>query len=162
MYEWFCKRQLIRKDSPLAKTALPVHDYPNLNDWKVRMDDSGNRPETEAFNIIPFGVAASKKVEMPVMFNRLELGQIFSIYARMVGAGEWKDYALDSLGDCAIFSVFRRASECPLYRIEKHPKLVRKQGAFCVVNANGFILKRGHELAQVLHVFDKSLRLVTD
>ena len=126
------------------------------------MEDSGKRPESESLNVIPFGVAASKRVEMPVMFDRLELGQIFSIYARMVGAGEWKDYALDSLGESAIFSVFRRASEYPLYRIEKHPKLARKQGAYCVVNANGFVLKRGHDLAQVLRVFDKPLKLVSD
>ena len=126
------------------------------------MEDSGNPPEAEAYNVIPFGTPASKRVEMPVMFNRIELGQIFNIYAKMVGAGEWKDYALDSLTDCAVFSVFRRASEYPLYRIEKHPKLARKQGAFCVVNANGFVLKRGHELAQVLRVFDKPLKLVSD
>lgn len=126
------------------------------------MEDGGNRLDPDSQNVIPFGVPASKRVEMPVMFNRLELGQIFHIYAQMVGAGEWKDYALDSLGDSAVFSVFRRASEYPLYRIEKQPKLARKQGAFSVVNANGFVLKRGHDLAQVLKVFDKPLRLVTD
>ena len=126
------------------------------------MADAGNRPDPEVQNIIPFGVPASKRVEMPVMFSRLELGLIFNIYARMVGAGEWKDYALDSLGDSAVFSVFRRASEYPLYRIEKQPKLARKQGAFSVVNANGFVLKRGHDLAQVLRVFDKPLKLVSD
>ena len=126
------------------------------------MEDSGNPPEPETRNVIQFGGAASKRVEMPVMFNRIELGQIFNIYAKMVGAGEWKDYALDSLGDSAVFSVFRRASEYPLYRIEKHPKLARKQGAYSVVNANGFVLKRGHELDQVLRVFDKPLKLVSD
>lgn len=126
------------------------------------MEDSGNRPEPETHNVIAFNSASSKRLEMPVMFSRIELGLIFSVYAQMVGAGEWKDYALDSLGDSAVFSVFRRASESPLYRIEKHPKLARKQGAFSVVNANGFVLKRGHELGQVLRVFDKPLKIVRD
>jgi hypothetical protein len=123
------------------------------------MDDSGSQPEAEQ-NIIPFGNSAARNVAMPVMFDRKELNLIFNIYGQMVGAGEWKDYGLDSLSDCAVFSVFRRFGEYPLYRIEKHPKLARKQGAFSVINANGFALKRGHDLAQVLRVFDKTLRLV--
>ncbi len=123
------------------------------------MDDSGGQPEAEQ-NVIAFEPLRQRTMAMPVMFDRKELNLIFNIYGQMVGAGEWKDYGLDSLGDCAVFSVFRRFGEYPLYRIEKHPKLARKQGAFSVVNANGFVLKRGHELSQVLRVFDKSLRLV--
>ncbi len=98
---------------------------------------------------------------MPVMFDRRELDRIFQIYSRMVGGGEWRDYAIDALADRAIFSVFRRrASEYPLYRIEKNPKLARKQGAFSVISSSGVILKRGHELGAVLSVFEKGLRLV--
>lgn len=73
----------------------------------------------------------------------------------MVAAGEWRDYAIDGLKDRAVFSVFRRASEAPLYRIEKNPDLARRQGAWAVVGAGGMILKRGHELAAVLRIFDK-------
>jgi hypothetical protein len=78
----------------------------------------------------------------------------------MVAAGEWRDYAIDHLPDRAVFSVFRRASEVPLFQIAKMPKLARKQGAFAVIAAGGAILKRGHELARVLGVFDRTLRLV--
>jgi Protein of unknown function (DUF2794) len=98
--------------------------------------------------------------QMPVMFDRRELDRIFQIYSRMVGGGEWRDYAIDALADRAVFSVFRRASEFPLYRIEKCPKLARKQGAFSVISSNGVILKRGQELAAVLSVFEKGLKLV--
>jgi Protein of unknown function (DUF2794) len=97
---------------------------------------------------------------MPVMFDRRELDKIFQIYSRMVGSGEWRDYAIDALADRAIFSVFRRASEYPLYRIEKNPKLARRQGAFSVISSSSVILKRGHDLSSVLLVFDKGLRLV--
>lgn len=98
--------------------------------------------------------------QMPVMFDRRELNKILQIYARMVAAGEWRDYAIDSNSESAAFSIYRRHSEYPLYRVEKNPKLARKQGAFSVISASGTVLKRGHELEQVLGVFNKSLKLV--
>ena len=93
-------------------------------------------------------------------FNRQELNEILTVYGRMVAAGEWRDYALDMGRETATFSVFRRTSEVPLYRIEKTPKLARKQGAYSVITASGLILKRGPELKRVLGVFDTSLKLV--
>jgi hypothetical protein len=94
-------------------------------------------------------------------FDRRELMQILAIYGRKVAAGEWRDYAIDFSREKAVFSVFRRSTEWPLYRIEKAPKNARKQGAYSVVTATGLILKRGHELDRVLEVLDrKRLRLV--
>ncbi|MEJ8574788.1 DUF2794 domain-containing protein [Microbaculum marinum] len=95
-----------------------------------------------------------------VSFNRSELNEILKVYGRMVAAGEWRDYAIDALREKAVFSVFRRASEAPLYRIEKNPRLARRQGAYSVVSTTGLILKRGHDLARVLGAIDKRLRLV--
>lgn len=89
-----------------------------------------------------------------VFFERRELDRLLRLYGRMVAAGEWKDYAIDGLSDRAVFSVFRRASEAPLYRIEKNPALARRQGAWSVLTQTGHILRRGHELEQVLRVFD--------
>jgi hypothetical protein len=95
-----------------------------------------------------------------VTFNRRELRRILDLYGRMVAAGEWRDYAIDFLKDRAVFSVFRRSSEVPLYRIEKNPKLEQRQGAYSVISATGLILRRGHELDRVLRVIDKQLALV--
>ncbi len=95
-----------------------------------------------------------------VSFNRLELGRILNLYGRMVSAGEWRDYAIDFMKDRAVFSVFRRASEVPIYRIEKDPKLARKQGMYSVVAAGGLVLRRGHELDRVLLVIDRKLAVV--
>jgi hypothetical protein len=95
-----------------------------------------------------------------VTFDRRELDRIFRLYGRMVAAGEWRDYAIDFLRDRAVFSVFRRASEVPIYRIEKSPKLARKQGAYSVISATGLIVRRGHELDRVLHALDKPLAVV--
>lgn len=92
-------------------------------------------------------------------FDRQELSAILAVYGRKVAAGEWRDYAIDLSTETASFSVFRRASECPLYRIEKTPRHARKQGAYSVVAASGVILKRGRELARVLGVLEPA-RLV--
>ena len=95
-----------------------------------------------------------------VFWDRRELDAILNIYGRRVAAGDWRDYAMSGLKDCAVFSVYRRASEMPLYRIEKTPRLARRQGAYTVIAATGLILKRGHDLARVLRALDKGLRLV--
>ena len=92
-----------------------------------------------------------------VVFDRKELGLILSTYGRFVAAGEWRDYAMSFLREVAVFSVFRRATEHPLYRIEKRPRLRAAQGAYAVIGMDGRILKRGHDLAQVLRVLDSKL-----
>ena len=95
-----------------------------------------------------------------VTFSRLELNRILNLYGRMVADGEWRDYAIDFLRDRAVFSVFRRSSEVPIYRIEKDPRLARKQGMYSVISATGLILRRGHELERVLLVIDRKPALV--
>ncbi|OYW58523.1 MAG: hypothetical protein B7Y84_09035 [Azorhizobium sp. 32-67-21] len=95
-----------------------------------------------------------------VTFDRRELDRILDLYGRMVAAGEWRDYAINFLRDKAVFCVFRRAMDVPLYRIEKDPRLARKQGAYSVVSQTGLILKRGHDLPRVLAILEKPLREV--
>ena len=90
----------------------------------------------------------------PVFFERRELTRILQLYGRMVSAGEWRDYAIDGLSEACVFSVYRRASEAPAYRIEKRPALARRQGAWAVLGEGGMVLKRAHELEQVLSVFE--------
>lgn len=112
-------------------------------------------------NILPFPQTTKKKTQPIVSFDRRELDTLLQIYSRHVGTGEWRDYAIDMLKDRAVFSVFKRASEVPLYTIEKMPKLARKQGEWSVINANGLVLKRGHELKKVLRVLEKKPKLVS-
>jgi hypothetical protein len=103
------------------------------------------------------GAAAARATPFnQVTFSRRELRRILDLYGRKVAAGEWRDYAIDFLRDRAVFSVFRRASEVPLYRIEKHPKLERRQGGYSVISATGLIVRRGHELDRVLRAIDRS------
>ncbi|WP_313616628.1 DUF2794 domain-containing protein [Agrobacterium sp.] len=127
-------------------------DQPDLSQGENSMRDGSSVVDLREYQ--------RNKDPLPVTFHRRELDAILWIYGRMVGEGEWRDYAIDHLKDKAVFSVFKRSGEMPLYRIEKNPKLAAKQGAYSVVNVNGMILKRGHELRQVLKVFDKTLKLV--
>ena len=90
-------------------------------------------------------------------FDRTELNRILTVYGRMVAAGEWRDYALDFLEEVAVFSIFRHSSEMPLFRVEKRPRLRARQGQYAVIAAGGLVLRRGHDLAQVMKVFDKKL-----
>ena len=101
-----------------------------------------------------------QKPQERVAFDRKELQTILGFYGIKVAEGEWRDYAMDFGREKAVFSVFRRASEVPLYRIEKNPKLEQRQGAYSVISATGHILRRGHELDRVLRVIDKSLAVV--
>lgn len=121
---------------------------------------SGMEGREESAILIPLHEARRERLDLPVTFDRRELDLILRLYGRMVAANEWRDYAIDHLSGTAVFSVFRRTSETPLFQIVKNPALARKQGAFSVVAATGAILKRGHDLARVLAVFDKKLRLV--
>lgn len=103
---------------------------------------------------------SNRPVQPLVAFDRRELMQILSVYGRKVGSGEWRDYAMDFLKDRALFSIYARVSERPLFVVEKNPKLRNRQGQFMVTNQQGRILKRGHDLAQVLRVLDPDLVVV--
>lgn len=120
---------------------------------------------------ILFFPARGPRVRRPVHFSKRELSRILDVYGRMVAAGIWRDYAIDDTGEgggngkegggCVAFSVFRRASEMPAYRIVKEPRLAKRQGAYAVIGGQGQVLKRGKSLENILQVFDgKMLRLV--
>jgi len=129
-------------------------DQPDLRRGESRSADNSSSV------VVDLKEYKQSKDPAPVTFHRRELDAILWIYGRMVGEGEWRDYAIDHLKDRAVFSVFKRSGEMPLFRIEKNPKLTSKQGAYSVINTYGVILKRGHELPQVLKVFNKALKLV--
>ncbi len=106
---------------------------------------------------VTFLPANAERVPEQVSFDRAELSIILTVYGQMVAAGEWRDYGISTLRDLAVFSVFRRTAETPLYRIEKRPKLRQRQGQYSVVGMDGRILKRGHDLRSVLAVLERKL-----
>lgn len=104
-----------------------------------------------SFEVVP---PSSPPAPPRIFFDRAELDRLLRLYGRMVAAGEWKDYAMSDGREAATFAVYRRSGEAPFYRVEKRPALARRQGAWAVIGQGGMILRRGHELDQVLRVFD--------
>lgn len=98
-----------------------------------------------------------------IFFERHEFDRLLGFYGRMVAASEWRDYAFDALPERAVFSVFRRASEAPLYQIEKKPENARRQGAWSVIAMDGRVLRRGHDHAGVLAALEpRRMRVVSE
>lgn len=129
----------------------------------TRLDLRGKQRKCYHMQMQPPSPSNSREMPPPqVAFHRTELAPILSLYGRMVAAGEWRDYGISSLREVAIFSVFRRTADYPLYRIEKRPKLRDKQGMYAVIGMDGKILRRGHDLKTVLRVLERKLiRAVT-
>lgn len=123
-----------------------------------------------AGRVVPLVEGRSSKAAWPaplaavpgkVAFDRTELRQILDLYGRKVADGEWRDYAIEFTNQKAVFSIYRRAAEFPLYRIEKAGRMVRQQGAYSVLAANGRVLKSSHDLAPIIKALDKQLTLVS-
>ena len=130
----------------------------------MAVQTGGGGPEIRSFRVagdgvrlILMSVESQSGARKPgvVFFERRELDRLLRLYGRMVAAGEWRDYAIDGLSEAAVFSVFRRASEQPAYRIEKRPALARRQGAWAIIGQGGVIVRRGHDLEAVLRFFEK-------
>ena len=115
-----------------------------------------------SMNMLPPVPLTPHAIPDQVAFHRTELGPILSLYGRMVAAGEWRDYGISCLREVAVFSVFRRTAENPLYRIEKRPKLRLKQGQYAVIGMEGQVLKRCNDLGQVLRVLERRLIRVVE
>lgn len=113
------------------------------------------RPAAEDTVPRPAGAKAEAKAPEPhVFFDRREFNLILNLYARMVGQGEWRDYAIGHDRESCSFAVFRRSADGALYRIVKTPKLARKQGAFAILAQGGRIVRRGRDLAVMLRFFE--------
>jgi hypothetical protein len=112
----------------------------------------------------PDSQTVSRPIRAPkIWFERREFDAIMTLYGRGQLAGAWRDYAIDDGPDSVSFSMFRRASERPLYQIEKRPALASKQGQWCVLGAAGQVLKRGHDLASTIDILErKLLKIVND
>jgi hypothetical protein len=130
-------------DDAVSETADPI---------RLRPLRAGTQKEPDAHGTHEAGRRTS--------FDRHELNAILDLYGRKVASGVWRDYAIDLLRDKAVFSVYRKASEYALYRIEKDVRLARKQGAYSIIAAGGLIMKRGHDLRRVLSVLEDKLDLV--
>lgn len=98
-------------------------------------------------------------------FTRAELNLLLGLYATRVSRGEWRDYAINSGADGASFMVFRRSQEHPLFTISKlavrkGQAKAAKRGQY-IVTSQQRRLSQGHDLNDVLAVFNRPMKLIT-
>lgn len=141
-----------------AKGNLPFILW---RDWGAASNGLDSPPECPKLRHMTFTQLHQPFPEQ-VSFHRTELSVIMSLYGRMVAAGEWRDYGISSLRDFAVFSIFKRTAENPIYKIEKRPKLRMKQGQYALVGIDGQVLKRGNDLKSVLRVLERKLIRIVD
>jgi hypothetical protein len=148
-----------------GRICVPLWDFCRSFQGKIRagIDFINHRGQSLPMtyqSVTPF--PQHRRIPEQVSFDRRELGEIMSLYGRMVAAGEWRDYGISCLRDIAVFAVFQRTAESPLYRIEKRPKLKAKQQLYALRGLNGQILKRGAELKTVLRDLERKLIRAVD
>tara|TARA_B100001248_G_C27241963_1_gene389768 strand:+ start:153 stop:557 length:405 start_codon:yes stop_codon:yes gene_type:complete len=101
-----------------------------------------------------------KKIEKKlVFFSKIELSLILNLYSKQVSKGNWRDYALDTQIDNAIFSVYKHTQDKPLYQIiKKSYKGFRNKPNF-YIKKNEYILSHSRELSRILLNFEKKLSI---
>ncbi len=82
---------------------------------------------------------------------------MLSVYGRRVADGEWRDYAIDNRDGVAIFSIFRRSQESPLFAIVKQPA---EDSAEYALFAGPERLDSKHSLSDLLAALESRPRLI--
>ena len=94
-----------------------------------------------------------------IFFSKLELTAILNLYSKQVSKGSWRDYALDSQVDTAIFSIYRHTHDKPLYKIiKKSQKGFRNKPEFSIQNEMS-IINKSNEILTILSKFEKKLSI---
>ena len=100
-----------------------------------------------------------RRLYRSVYFSRGELQALLRLFSRQVAAKEWLDYSIDSGDKRAVFCVYRRAHDFPLYEIHKLASGTGKAGDFLIVK-KGSVGKVSRTLSSALHIFEPPLRAV--
>lgn len=94
-----------------------------------------------------------------VFFSKSELTSILSLYSKQVSKGLWKDYALDSQSETAIFSVFRHTHDKPIYQIiKKRFKGLKNKCEFCIIK-DAALISKSSDLINILNKLEKKLSI---
>lgn len=94
-----------------------------------------------------------------VFFNRTDLTLLLAIYSRQVGRGLWRDYAIDHRSNMAVFSIYRRSQEQPLYAISK-VLLKGDRDANYVLLSQNRQLASSRDLTVVVETLNRQLAVV--
>ena len=101
-----------------------------------------------------------KKIEKKyIFFSKLELTSILSLYSKQVSKGHWRDYALDSKIDNAIFSVFKHSQDKPTYQIIKNSQKGFRNKPIFFIKKGEEIIGKSNNLVILLSNFEKKLSI---
>ncbi len=94
-----------------------------------------------------------------IFFSKLELTSILNLYSKQVSKGNWRDYALDSKIDNAIFSIYRHTQDKPMFQIIKNSqKGFRNKPSFYIKKGEE-IISKSNSLFTILSNFEKKLSI---
>ena len=94
-----------------------------------------------------------------IFFSKLELSSILNLYSKQVSKGNWRDYALDSKIDNAIFSIYRHTQDKPMFQIIKNSqKGFRNKPSFYIKKGEE-IISKSKSLFTILSNFEKKLSI---
>ena len=94
-----------------------------------------------------------------ISFSKIELTSILNLYSKQVSRGIWKDYALDSLFDNAVFSVYKHTQDKPMYQIIKNSMKGFRNKPIFFIKKDGEIISKSNDLSIILSNFEKNLSI---
>ena len=94
-----------------------------------------------------------------IFFSKYELTFILNLYSKQVSLGSWRDYAIDSKNDIAVFSIYRHTHDQPMYQVVKTSKKgYRNNPDFFIKDSNKIIYK-SKVIEQILSKFENKINI---
>ena len=119
---------------------------------KNSIDSSSNANIKNTINI--------KNIEKKfIFFSKLELSSILNLYSKQVSRGNWRDYALDSKIDNAIFSIYRHTQDKPMFQIIKNSQKGFRDKPSFYIKKGEEIISKSKSLFTILSNFEKKLSI---
>jgi len=94
-----------------------------------------------------------------IFFSKIELSSILNLYSKQVSKGYWKDYALDSIIDNAIFSIYKHSLDKPMYQIIKNSKKGFRNNPSFMIKKSEQVISKSKSLFTILSNFEKKLSI---
>lgn len=92
---------------------------------------------------------ASRRARRWICFERGEMARLLTLYSARVAEGVWRDYAIDPGESLSAFSIFRHASESPIYTVVKFAAGKADEPLFALF-AGPRRLRRARDLGEII------------
>ena len=125
----------------------------------VKLNEKENFNKVKKLNLSNSASFINKNNKNFIFFSKYELTSILNLYSKQVSKGFWKDYALDSEANAAIFSIYKHSQDKPIYQIiKKSIKGFRNMPDFFITKDKE-IINKSREISIILSKFEKKLSI---